>query len=130
MEEDMEYKMKTILAVLAFKKDYPYKYGMERRFDGLNELIQRLNNIYSKDTRLAWENNGDEHSYESVYIPLYDLIIMKGKLSIITFLHEYAHALGMDEKNAKGWSVSLFETCYPKAMKNLKHSKSLLIGGK
>lgn len=121
--------IRTVLAVLAFKKEYSYKHGMSRRFDGMNDLLMRLNKIYSKDVRMAWENNGDEHSFKSVYIPLYGLIIMRGKLSIITFLHEYAHALGMNEDRAKEWSQSLFRLCYPKSIGKLKASNGLLIGG-
>ena len=40
-------------------------------------------------------------------------ICLVGKLSVVTFLHEWAHAIGLDQENAIGWSQGLFKIGFP-----------------
>jgi hypothetical protein len=42
-------------------------------------------------------------------------IFLFGKLSVVTYLHEFAHARGMDERQAVRWSVNLFRRCFPRS---------------
>ena len=47
-------------------------------------------------------------------------ITMVGKLSVITLLHEFAHALlGKREDFAQDWSINLFRIIYPRAFEGL-----------
>jgi hypothetical protein len=53
------------------------------------------------------------------YIPEYNVIALYKKISLVTLLHEFAHALDCyagkepDEEFARGWSVSLFYIVAP-----------------
>jgi hypothetical protein len=47
-------------------------------------------------------------------------ITMRGKLSVVTFLHEFAHALGRDERGACRWSINLFRRAFPEQYARLQ----------
>ncbi|MCH8015076.1 MAG: hypothetical protein IH917_00450, partial [Acidobacteria bacterium] len=46
-------------------------------------------------------------------------IVMTGKLSVVTLLHEFDHALGKDEVDACRWSINLFRRCFPRQFSKL-----------
>jgi len=48
------------------------------------------------------------------------VITMRGKLSVVTFLHEFAHALGRDERGACRWSINLFRSVFPEQYARLR----------
>lgn len=62
-----------------------------------------------------WGNSG-----KSNYNVFANTITLKGRLSVITFLHEWGHALGMDEKKAQEFAVSIFSTVYPEKFNKLR----------
>lgn len=55
----------------------------------------------------------NDDSGSSSYSPATKTITMRGKLSIITVLHEFAHHLGKNERLAAIWSINLFRKVYP-----------------
>lgn len=122
-----KYKTGVIGSVMLFKRDCPYASGDENRWDGLCKLTSLLNNIYGITPSLAWVNSEDSHSFNSYYNKTDDVIVMVGRLSIITFLHEYAHARGMDEKQANAWSMGLFKRVYPQSYLGMLKEKLLSI---
>lgn len=125
--DGMKFKMGVIHAVKEFKRNCPYSVGDDLRYAGMVKLIAELNRLYNMHTVLTWDRTPAEHSYTSNYTPGLDVIRMEGKLSIITLLHEYAHARGMGEKGAVNWSLSLFKRCYPIAFANLDTFQHCLI---
>ena len=48
------------------------------------------------------------------------VITMRGRLSVVTFLHEFAHALGRDERGACRWSINLFRRVFPEQYARLR----------
>ena len=36
-------------------------------------------------------------------------------LSVLAYLHEFAHARGADERQACHWSINLFRRCFPRS---------------
>ncbi len=87
------------------------------RFTAMRELVEELSAAYGiaapSLSMLDISHDGD--SGRSFYAPDEHAIVMVGKLSIITLLHEFAHALGKDEYGAVGWSASMFKRVYPRA---------------
>jgi hypothetical protein len=55
------------------------------------------------------------HSGASNYRPACHTITLTGKLSVLTYLHEFAHARGADERQACRWSINLFRRCFPRS---------------
>ena len=66
-------------------------------------------------------------STASNYDPRTHKITMVGRLSIITFLHEFAHSQGKDETGAVNWSLSLFKRVFPRAFAKLIADHHLLV---
>jgi hypothetical protein len=118
-DDNKKYKVGVISALKEFKRNYPYAVGNATRMIGMSELLNKLNAIYGINPVLNFSTIDDSNSFTSHYDPLTNTIMIAGKLSIITFLHEYAHARGKDEFGAVKWSLSLFKRCYPIAFTKL-----------
>lgn len=58
----------------------------------------------------------------SCYRYLENKIVLRGKFSLLTYLHEFAHALLRDgsEPNARAWSQALFKRALPKTFAALR----------
>ncbi len=51
------------------------------------------------------------------------VILLRGRLSVITMLHEIGHALhGRSERTACAWSLAYFRACFPKSWERLRFS--------
>lgn len=89
----------------------------------MKELVEKLADAYGLPRPILKMRNitTDGDSGSSSYQPATNTITMRGKLSIITLLHEFAHARGYDERKAVAWSVSLFARVYPKQYARLIH---------
>ena len=68
--------------------------------------------IYGKQTTLKFGDLGGDCSGSSYYNRLDDIIVLQGKASVVTYLHEFAHVLGRDERGAVRWSVCLFKQVF------------------
>ena len=44
----------------------------------------------------------------------------KTRLSVVTYLHEFAHAMGRDERGACRWSLNLFRRVFPEQFARLR----------
>ena len=49
----------------------------------------------------------------SFFNPDTNIIKLNGKLSAITFIHEWGHALGMNQEETVDWSWLHFKACFP-----------------
>jgi hypothetical protein len=93
------------------------------RFTALTSLVYALNAVYGQTVALTT----DLTLPSSCYTPGTNTIILN-KPSIITTLHEYAHALfGTSEKKACRWSVQLFAKIWPKSFARLEWNGHTLI---
>lgn len=93
-----------------------------RKFLILNHF---MNVSFKKDTVLRvylpsrlrqWFSSG---SSTYIYPPI-DLILITGRLSMITYLHEYAHSLGYNQKDSQKFAEGVFRKVYPEKWKKLK----------
>ena len=78
-------------------------------------LHAELCRAYGKTTTLGFSRLDESDSGSSHYRPAADSITLCGRLSVVTYLHEFAHALGRDEQGAVRWSVSLFRIGFPRS---------------
>jgi hypothetical protein len=109
----MKFRPGVLAAVRRFKAGKPYRGSLDERKLKFSTLHQDLCCIFSKQTTLNFGVIDDSPSDASSYCPGTDTITLKGKLSIVTYLHEFAHALGRDERGACKWSVNLFKRTFP-----------------
>jgi hypothetical protein len=120
----------TIEAVKALKEAEPYKGNVEERVTKLTNLHNKLCEVYQKHTKIEFKEikrGKNAHSFTSCYSPMSDTITMIGKLSIITYLHEFAHALGKTEFGAVRWSTNLFREVFPEKFGLLTEERSSMI---
>jgi hypothetical protein len=83
--------------------------------DKFRELNRALSAAYDlQEPELLFRKIDGSHSGASHYTSSRHQIVMMGKLSVVTFLHEYAHARGMDERSACRWSINLFRRVFPR----------------
>ena len=127
---DLEYtyKIGAIPALSKFRKKKTFKLNTEERFEAMKELIEDLSAVYEIETpTLRMESINGGSSGLSSYSPVTNTIVMRGKLSIITLLHEFAHAKGEDEHEARVWSVNLFRRVYPEQFSRLRQVGNMFI---
>jgi len=105
----------VIEVVKAFAQSRPWRGSIEERKD----KFLRLNNALATALclpapHLIFAMDERVDSARSAYIPALDTIIIRGRLSAITFLHEWGHKLvGRSEREACKWSLALFRRCFP-----------------
>lgn len=119
-DDTMKFRKGVISALKEFKTNCPYSAGLEKRKEGLQALLDEFGVVYNMDVPVLEFTEPDEPtSFKSHYIAAEHKIVMVGKLSIITFLHEFAHSQGKDETGAVKWSLSLFKRVFPRAFTRL-----------
>ncbi|MCI0703582.1 MAG: hypothetical protein L0241_21080 [Planctomycetia bacterium] len=116
LDSEMKFNRSALAAVRAFAASRPYRQSAARREQLIRELCQVLSAAYGIAVpRLVflWSRG---HSGSSCYRPHpFHQIELRGRFSVVTFLHEFAHARGADERGACRWSINLFAKCFPRS---------------
>jgi len=111
----LRFRPRTVRAVKRFARSKPWQgtaQDRRRKFKACHDALCR---VYGRETRLLFQD-GDGDSGASSYCQALDLITLRGRLSVVTFLHEWAHALrGPGEAAARQWSIQLFAKCFPRS---------------
>jgi len=123
---EIVYPDAVVEALKLFKKTHKYSMlpdGMQARQDAMAALAATFCTALAIEpiSFRAFDLTMDGNSSESYYDSIERCITMLGKLSVITFLHEFAHGLNPEggEDFARMWSLTLFRKVYPKAFENL-----------
>ena len=127
LDPPLRFKAATIHAVRAFAKSKPWRGTLEERQEKFRSLNQALSIAYTVQCpQLVFRGNGEGDSGRSCYIPMVDVIVMSGRLSVVTFLHEWGHRLsGASERKACRWSLNLFRKCFPKSWSRLRFDQHM-----
>ncbi|MEM5866348.1 MAG: hypothetical protein QXG39_00310 [Candidatus Aenigmatarchaeota archaeon] len=122
----------VIQVLQKFKEMNPWKGTVGERIDKFKWLFKEMKRIYNlNDWQLIcavpteiknWYSSGSSYCDK-----LRKVIVLRGRLSVITFLHEFAHALGMSQGEARVWSESLFKKVFPEKWENLVRDSSGLM---
>jgi hypothetical protein len=114
LQPTMKFKRGTVPAVMNFKRTRPWRGSLAERKAKFGRFHQELCRVHSKSTALRFRLLDGGSSGNSHFIPSQDKITLVGKLSVVTYLHEFAHAIGKDERGACRWSINLFARCFPR----------------
>ena len=118
--KDVKFKKGAVAALRKFKAKKTFKLDVPGRLEALGELLEDLSKVYDIECPgFEAVNINGGHSGDSYYHRLQHKIVMQGKLSIITLLHEFAHARGKGERGACVFSLNLFKRVYPKQFEKL-----------
>ncbi len=128
LDDRMRFNPAATRAVKAFAKSKPWQGDVEQRKEKMRKLNHDLAIAYDmREPDLVFGGLDGGSSGESHYIPLLHRIVMVGKLSVVTYLHEFSHARGRGELEACRWSVNLFRRCFPEQYARLVHRNHTLV---
>ena len=128
LDDAIQYSPAVTEAVERFAVANPWKGSLnsrKKKFQQLNGDLARACNIENPTLGFGSLDGGSSGS--SFYSPRDHRIVLTGKLSVVTFLHEFAHALGHDEREACRWSINLFRKCFPRQYSRLIHVGHMLV---
>ncbi|MDB5320336.1 MAG: hypothetical protein JWN40_1967, partial [Phycisphaerales bacterium] len=113
IDPPVRFRLGVIAAVRRFKRSKPWRGTEDERKAKFERLNRDLCGLYGKQTHLQFGLLDGEDSGSSHYVRSTDTITLCGRLSVLTFLHEFGHALGKDERAACRWSLNLFRAVFP-----------------
>jgi len=128
LDDTMTFEQEVLEANQAFKRSKPWRGSLEQRkekFMHLNHDLAAVCGIPAPELVFGPMNGGSSGS--SHYIPGAHQIVLKGRLSVVTFLHEFAHSCGKNEVIACRWSINLFRRCFPRQYAKLVHVGHMLV---
>lgn len=117
IDDSMRYKRATIAAVKAFAESKPYRGSQVSRAKKFMALHRVLCDIYGIYPSLGFGRTIDSGTSSgcSNFRPAENHITLEGKLSVITYLHEFGHAMGRGERGTCRWSLNLFKRLFPRS---------------
>lgn len=113
-----KYKPEVLRAVGEFARSKPWRGTLDDRKVKFINLHRQLCSIYGCEFELLFGNswgNAEVFSGGSSCDRARAQIYLCGRTSVVTYLHEFAHALGKDEAAAVEWSVNLFARKFPRS---------------
>lgn len=129
IRDDYKFKAGVKKALEHFKAQKTYCKPDVERLIQMRILVERISTIYAIEPPVLVARDIDgSSSRNSSYSKISNIIVLRGKLSIITLLHELAHAIyGSDERKAVRWSTNLFRQVYPKQYEKLTETGHMLV---
>jgi hypothetical protein len=128
IDDNMTYRPAALHAVRAFARSKPWRGEMEARKEKYRQLNHDLSEAYGiPEPTLVFGQLDGGSSGNSYYHRTRHQIVLNGRLSVVTMLHEWAHARGMNERNACRWSVNLFKRCFPRSFSRLVQVGHMLV---
>lgn len=121
LDDKIAYKTKVLEAMDRFRRAKPWEGGQKAQQMKLRRLNRDLATIYK--IKVPTVVFLEEFAHGPCYFPKGNMIIMNpeedGRYSIVTFLHEFGHALGKGERSTCRWSINLFRKFFPGSFKKL-----------
>ena len=127
LDDAMRFNRDAVAAVRAFARSKPWRGTASTRKAKLLGLRDALAEAYGMaKPKMRFERITGACSGSSSYNTATNVITIRGKLSVVTFLHEFRHAMGGDERQATKWSVNLFRRCFPLSYGRCDHEAHTL----
>jgi hypothetical protein len=127
LDRNIKLKPAALLALREFSRSRPWRGSLVDRWQKFQTLNRELSAAYGiEPPTLVLRGNGKGDSGGSFYSPANHTICISGRLSVVSLLHELAHARGMDERGACRWSISVFARIWPKSYSRCRHEGHVL----
>ena len=122
LDPHRKYKPAVLRAVKAFARSKPFVGTVverQEKFKALNTALAAAYNV--PEPCLIFQTDETRDSGSSCFVPASRTIILRGRLSVVTLLHEIGHSLfGRSERRACRWSLNLFRRCFPRSWARLQ----------
>lgn len=116
IDERATFEPAALKATRELARAKPWRGEWEARFDLLKLYVDRLALTYNvPPIALTHEGPRSGCSGTSYYDPNLNAIILQGRLSVVTVMHLFCAARGMEPMKRIRWSVNLFRRCFPKS---------------
>lgn len=127
IDQNAKYKGATLKAVKAFRRSKPWRGTLaeqQAKFCALNRALARAYKM--RIPRLVFQNGSGSSSCSSYRLSTHTITLV-GKLSVVTFLHEFGHARGFDERDTCYWSINLFRRCFPRSFARCRFEGHMVV---
>ena len=128
IDDSLKFRPRALRAAREFAEAGPWRGSIDERkgkFRRLNKSLAEVYGIIEPSLRFGLIDGSC--SGRSHYMPTLHQITLTGKLSVVTYLHEFAHARGMGERGACRWSINLFRKIFPEQFARLVGRAHMLI---
>lgn len=127
-EKIKELEEPTIEILKEFKEANPWRGTIDERKEKFRVAFRKMRELYGIGrSRLTFAVPNRVSQWRasgwSSYNRSTGRITLRGRLSVITFLHEFGHALGKGEKGAVKFSLNLFEKVFPEQWEKLQNKQ-------
>jgi hypothetical protein len=125
----MKFRPGVLRVCRDFKRAKPWRGSMSERQEKFRVFHAALAEAYDMilPPQLIFGNDRVGCSGRSCYVGFpVNAIVLRGKLSVVSYLHEFAHARGMGERDATRWSVNLFRRVWPTLYARCRHEGHML----
>lgn len=128
LDDNTRFKLAALCAIRIFAKSGPWSGTTDDRKEKFRKLNHDLAVAYGiREPDLLFGVLDGSSSCRSRYMSSSHEIVLTGKLSVVTYLHEFAHARGMGERGACRWSLNLFRRVWPRQYGRLTHHGHMLV---
>lgn len=110
-------KNELVLALVELRNMRPWSGTIVQQKEKYVWIFRKMCSIYNltgykiafnlPKSRLNFHSSGSSH-----YVPRRKTIVLEGRLSIITFLHEFGHIFYRDENKAQQFAIGLFKEIF------------------
>ena len=119
--QPLTFRPSTLRAAKSFASSKPWRGSLNERQQKFQQLHAALCQIYSVNPTLTFLGDGTGDSGDSNFQARTNVITLCGRLSVITFLHEWGHVLkGRSEFEGCRWSLQLFKRFFPRSFSRLR----------
>ena len=128
LDDAMKFRPAALQAMRDFRDAKPWAGTIEERQEKFRVLNRALAAAYQiAEPELAFENLDGGSSGRSHYVRSSHRIVLVGKLSVVSYLHEFGHARGYGERMACRWSINLFKRIFPRRFSRLIQVGHMLV---
>lgn len=131
-KEEAKYKAAALKAVREFRASKPWRGTVEERKTKFNTLHAGMCAAYSITAGFVFHQVEQERERGNGTVRYgrdrSKTILLIGKLSVVTYLHEFAHVVfGRSERKACEWSINLYQRMFPLSARTMTTEGHLIV---
>lgn len=128
----MPFKRGTIRSLRRFRHLKVWRGTLDEKNRKIKLLHTALCHVYGKDIRLSFHNeetgSGMSNFRTSRRLGRTGYITLHGRHSVVTYLHEFAHALGYQtQESARWWSLKLYRRIFRVSARNYTLIEGMMV---